>query len=89
MLINGMSGSTTDLLTKIVCLGVSAGLPRTNSKILPSQERSDGAGFAGETEQNLGRNAMMSWTRVWSPQLITETRDCFLAFGDEPRSGER
>ena len=37
----------------------------------------DGAGFAGETEQNLGRNAMMSWTRVWSPQLITETRIAF------------
>jgi hypothetical protein len=34
----------------------------------------DAGGFGGETEQNLGRNAMMSWTRVWSPQMITETR---------------
>jgi hypothetical protein len=37
----------------------------------------DAGGFGGETEQNLGRNAMMSWTRVWSPQIITETRIAF------------
>ena len=37
----------------------------------------DGAGAAGETDKNLGRNAMMSWTRVWSPTIITETRIAF------------
>ncbi len=34
----------------------------------------DAGGFAGETEQNQSRNAMISWTRVWSPSVITETR---------------
>jgi len=37
----------------------------------------DAGGFGGETEKNLGRNAMMSWTRVWSPNLITESRIAF------------
>ena len=34
----------------------------------------DAGGFAGESEQNQSRNAMVSWTRVWSPTIITETR---------------
>ena len=34
----------------------------------------DGAPFNGVTEENLGRNAMLSWTRVWNPTIITETR---------------
>jgi hypothetical protein len=34
----------------------------------------DSGGFAGETEQNQGRNAMVSWTRVWTPTILTETR---------------
>jgi hypothetical protein len=34
----------------------------------------DSGGFAGETEQNRGRNAMLSWTRVWTPSVLTETR---------------
>ncbi|HEV8131180.1 MAG TPA: carboxypeptidase regulatory-like domain-containing protein [Acidobacteriota bacterium] len=34
----------------------------------------DAAGFAGETEGNKGRNVMLSWTRVFSPKLFTETR---------------
>lgn len=37
----------------------------------------DSGGFAGETENNKGRNAMLSWTRVWSPTTITETRLAF------------
>lgn len=37
----------------------------------------DGAGFAGESENNKGRNAMLSWTRVWKPTVITETRLAF------------
>jgi len=34
----------------------------------------DAGGFGGNTEQNLGRNAMLSYTRVWSPSVITESR---------------
>jgi len=37
----------------------------------------DASGFNGAQEQNLGRNAMFSWTRVWSANLITETRAAF------------
>lgn len=37
----------------------------------------DGAGFNGAEEQNLGRNAMLSWTRVWTPTFLTETRLAF------------
>ncbi|MGH9660726.1 MAG: TonB-dependent receptor domain-containing protein, partial [Bryobacteraceae bacterium] len=37
----------------------------------------DSTGFAGKTESTLGRNAMLSWTRVWSPTFITETRLAF------------
>ncbi len=37
----------------------------------------DAAGFNGSEEQNLGRNAMLSWTRVWSPTFLTETRLAF------------
>ncbi|MCW5982078.1 MAG: TonB-dependent receptor [Bryobacteraceae bacterium] len=37
----------------------------------------DAGGFAGESEQNQSRNAMMSWTRVWSPTFLTETRLAF------------
>ncbi len=37
----------------------------------------DGATFAGVPEQDLNRNAMASWTRVWSPSLISETRLAF------------
>jgi hypothetical protein len=34
----------------------------------------DGAPFQGASEEDLSRNAMLSWTRVWTPALITETR---------------
>ncbi len=37
----------------------------------------DGATFAGVPEQDLNRNAMASYTRVWSPNLISETRLAF------------
>ena len=33
-------------------------------------------------EQNLGRNAMLSWTRVWTPTFLTETRLAFSRLGD-------
>ena len=34
----------------------------------------DGAPFQGASEEDLSRNAMLSWTRVWTPRIITETR---------------
>ena len=37
----------------------------------------DAGGFAGQDETNLSRNAMMSYTRVWTPNLLTETRVAF------------
>lgn len=43
----------------------------------PLSQKLDGGGFNGETETNLGRNAMVSWTRVWNPTILTETRAAF------------
>jgi hypothetical protein len=37
----------------------------------------DAGGFNGVNESTLGRNAMISWVRVWSPTIITETRAAF------------
>lgn len=37
----------------------------------------DGSPFNAVTEENLGRNAMLSYTRVWSPSVITETRAAY------------
>lgn len=34
----------------------------------------DAGGFGGEREENLSRAAMMSYTKIWSPSLITESR---------------
>jgi len=34
----------------------------------------DGASFQGVSEQDLSRNAMLSWTRVWTPAILSETR---------------
>jgi len=40
----------------------------------PLPDDLDAAGFLGETEDNLSRNAMLSYTRIWSPSVITEAR---------------
>lgn len=37
----------------------------------------DGTYFASNLEQTLARNAMLSYTRTWSPTFITETRVAF------------
>jgi len=34
----------------------------------------DGGDFYGSSEVDLGRNAQISYTRVWSPRIISETR---------------
>ena len=40
----------------------------------PFQGVLDGAGFYGESEIDLGRNAQLGYTRIWTPNIITETR---------------
>jgi hypothetical protein len=47
------------------------------TNIAPFPGALDGATFAGVPEQDLSRNAMVSWTRVWTPNLISETRLAF------------
>jgi hypothetical protein len=37
----------------------------------------DASGFSGVSETNKSRNAMMSYTRIWSPTIISETRAAF------------
>ena len=34
----------------------------------------DGSPFNAVSEEDLGRNAQLSWTRVWKPNIISETR---------------
>jgi hypothetical protein len=40
----------------------------------PFQGALDGANFYGASEVDLGRNAQLSYTRIWTPQIISETR---------------
>jgi hypothetical protein len=40
----------------------------------PFQGALDGANFYGVSEQDLGRNAQLGYTRIWSPTFISETR---------------
>jgi len=40
----------------------------------PFQGALDGANFYGASESDLGRNAQISYTRIWKPSLISETR---------------
>jgi hypothetical protein len=37
----------------------------------------DGTYFASNLEETLARNAMLSYTRIWSPTLVTESRIAF------------
>ncbi|MGA2135362.1 MAG: carboxypeptidase-like regulatory domain-containing protein [Bryobacteraceae bacterium] len=43
----------------------------------PFQGALDGGNFYGSSEQDLGRNAQIGFTRIWSPSLISETRVAF------------
>ncbi len=40
----------------------------------PFQGALDGGNFYGSSEQDLGRNAQMGYTRIWTPSIISETR---------------
>ncbi len=44
------------------------------SSVVPFQGILDGGNFNGTGETDLGRNAQLGYTRVWSPTLISETR---------------
>ncbi len=45
--------------------------------IPPFQGALDGGNFYGTSEQDLGRNAQIGFTRIWSPTVISETRIAF------------
>ncbi len=47
-------------------------LNKYNAPMLPGAL--DGTPFNAVTEEDLGRNAQLSYTRVWSPAIISETR---------------
>jgi Carboxypeptidase regulatory-like domain len=47
------------------------------SSIPPFAGILDGGSFNGQSETDLGRNAMLSVTHLWSPSLVTETRVAF------------
>ncbi len=47
-------------------------LDKTNNPPFPGAL--DGTPFNAVTEEDLGRNAQLSYTRVWSPTIISETR---------------
>jgi len=40
----------------------------------PFQGALDGGNFYGSSETDLGRNAQIGYTRIWSPSIISETR---------------
>jgi hypothetical protein len=40
----------------------------------PFQGALDGGNFYGSSEQDLGRNAQIGFTRIWTPSIISETR---------------
>lgn len=48
---------------------------QTNGQPLPGAL--DATYFASQSEVDLARNAMISWTRVWNPKIISETRVAF------------
>jgi hypothetical protein len=48
---------------------------QTNGQPLPGAL--DATYFASQSEIDLARNAMLSWTRVWNPRIISETRVAF------------
>jgi Carboxypeptidase regulatory-like domain len=50
-------------------------LNKFNAPFLPGAL--DGTPFNAVTEEDLGRNAQLSYTRVWTPTLISETRAGF------------
>lgn len=46
----------------------------SKSSVPPFQGALDGGNFYGSSEEDLGRNAQLGYTRIWSPTIISETR---------------
>ena len=46
----------------------------SKTNVAPFQGALDGANFYGASEIDLGRNAQLSYTRIWTPRMISETR---------------
>jgi hypothetical protein len=46
----------------------------SKSSVAPFQGLLDGADFQGVSEVDLGRNAMLSWTHIFSPTVVNEAR---------------
>jgi hypothetical protein len=49
----------------------------SKANVSPFQGALDGGNFYGSSEQDLGRNAQIGFTRIWSPTVISETRVAF------------
>jgi hypothetical protein len=49
----------------------------SKGNVPPFQGALDGGNFYGTSEQDLGRNAQIGFTRIWSPTVISETRIAF------------
>jgi len=49
----------------------------SKGNVPPFQGALDGGNFYGTSEQDLGRNAQIGFTRIWSPSVISETRVAF------------
>ena len=47
------------------------------NSVVPFQGVLDGGDFNGASEQDLGRNAQLGYTRIWSPTIVSETRVAF------------
>ena len=50
---------------------------RSQSNGQPLPGALDATYFASQAQADLARNAMLSWTRVWNPHIISETRVAF------------
>lgn len=46
----------------------------SKTSVPPFQGILDGGNFYGSSEQDLGRNAMVSWTHIFSPAMVNEAR---------------
>ncbi len=47
------------------------------NSVVPFAGALDGSDFNGANEQDLGRNAQIGYTRIWSPTIVSETRVAF------------
>ena len=47
------------------------------NSVVPFQGALDGGNFNGASEVDLGRNAQLGYTRIWSPTIVSETRVAF------------